>query len=611
VLFALAGLVLPGMALQRLARVPLDPAVVLPLGTAFCAGSYWVALVCGQPWVFLLLSALAAASLALPGLPWDRASGPSVRGALPALLVLVALLAVTQYRWNRVGANGDFLLDPLVPFDSTFHVGLTHELVTGYPPQVPGVAGFPLGYHLGTDLVRAAALRWAHVDPWDSITRLDVTLWAFALMLVLRALTARLGAPPAVVALVPWTLLLTDFSFVFAANVQAHWWTDLLRGNLLLSLVYANPVVPALGLALASLLSLSRFATDGSRGHLLLAAVQAAAVPFFKVFLGAQLLLGFVAAFLLARERRRVPLLLLAAPCALATAALVLGQGGETVAVSFAPLDLVRVTRETLGLSPLQGRRLLVWALVWLLGSLGLRVFGVGRALRALRGSLAASTLATMALIGWPLGLLIRVSAPDVLPGQRPVNDAAYLVEQSGPLLWIFAAWAVVAFARRPVRRVAAAVAVVTLAVPSTLQYVVKKAQTPPDRLPAPMVRAMAALEHSSRPGDVVLQRPGARYPPAPVVLAGRRVPYERFTPYLTQFAPRAALEARHGVVYRFFHTSDRSEALAIARSLGATYLALYGSDRVRFDTTGVLVPLYEEPEARLYRIRDGDPPLR
>ncbi len=77
----------------------------------------------------------------------------------------MALLAATQYPWNRLDASGDFLLDPLVTFDSAFHVGLTHELVIGHPPQVPGVSGFPLGYHLGTDLVRAAALRWAGPTP--------------------------------------------------------------------------------------------------------------------------------------------------------------------------------------------------------------------------------------------------------------------------------------------------------------------------------------------------------------------------------------------------------------------------------------------------------------
>jgi hypothetical protein len=113
----------------------------------------------------------------------------------------------------------------------------------------------------------------------------------------------------------------------------------------------------------------------------------------------------------------------------------------------------------------------------------------------------------------------------------------------------------------------------------------------------------MRALEAVSRPGDVVLQRPGGRYPPAPVVLAGRRVTYERFTPYLTQFVPKAELEKRHVLVRDFFRTRDRAEALAIARSLGASYVALYGSDRVRFDAEGILEPVHEEPGARVYRI--------
>jgi hypothetical protein len=601
------ALVVPGLALQRLARTPVDPALVIPLGAAFSAGAFWAALAAGQAWLFPAAVALAASGLvASPG-AWSRARGPSLRGAIPPLAAVVALLAVTHYGWNRVGPEGDFLLDPLVTFDSTFHVGVTHELVTGYPPEVPGLSGFPLGYHLGTDLVRAAALRWAGTDPWDSLTRLDVTLWAFALILAIRALLARLGAPAAAVALAPWTLLLTDFSFLFATNPQAHWWTDLLRGNLLLSLVYSNPVIPALSLALGALVAFSRYEEDGNRGPLALAALLAAAVPFFKVFLGAHLLLGLAIAFACSSRGPRRALLALATPCALATGVLALGQGGQTVEVALAPLDLARVTRDTLGLTPLDGPRLLPWAAFWLLASLGLRCLGLGRAVRALRGPAAGSVLAGVALTGWPLGLLFRVSAPEVLPGQKIVNDAAYLVEQSGPLLWLFAAVALVSFASTPARRVAATVALVVLATPATIQYAAKKAWTPPDRLPAPMVRAMAALEPVSARGDVVLQRPGARYPPAPVVLAGRRVPYERFTPYLTQFASKKALEARHLVVYRFFRTRDRTEALQIVRSLGASFLALYGHDRIRFDASGLLEPVHEEPGARLYRIRDEE----
>lgn len=606
--FAALALVVPGVALQRSARTPVDPALVLPLGTAFSAGVFWASLALGQPWIFPAAVGLATLGLLLPRRTWLWASGPSFRGALPPLAAIVALLALTHYGWNRIGPAGDFLLDPLVTFDSTFHVGVTHELVTGYPPQVPGVSGFPLGYHLGTDLVRAAARLWAGTDPWDSLTRLDVTLWAFALILAIRSLLARLGAPPAAVALAPWTLLLTDFSFLFATNLQAHWWVDLLRGNLLLSLVYANPVIPALALTLGGLLALARYEDDRRIGHLLLATLMIAAVPFFKVFLGAHLLLGLGIAFVLSRPAPRRALLLVALPCALATAGLAFGQGGETVEVVLAPLDLARVTRETLGLTPLAGSGLLVWAAFWLVASVGLRVLGLGQAVRALRGPAAGSTLAAVALTGWPLGLLFRVSASQVLPGQKIVNDAAYLVEQSGPLLWLFAILGLVGFATTPARRVLACVLLVVLGTPATLQYATKKARTAPDRLPAPMVRAMAALERVSEPGDVVLQRPGARYPPAPVILAGRRVPYERFTPYLTQFASKEALEARHLLVYRFFRTHDRAEAMVIVRSLGASYLALYGHDRIRFDASGLLEPVHEEPGARLYRILDSPP---
>ena len=88
----------------------------------------------------------------------------------------------------------------------------------------------------------------------------------------------------------------------------------------------------------------------------------------------------------------------------------------------------------------------------WLLASLGLRVLGLGRAVRTLRGSAAASTLAGVALTGWPLGLLFRVSAPEMLAGQQTVNDAAYLVEQSGPLLWLFAVVALASASPRPRR---------------------------------------------------------------------------------------------------------------------------------------------------------------
>ena len=58
-----------------------------------------------------------------------------------------------------------------------------------------------------------------------------------------------------------------------------------------------------LALAASALLSLSRFEETGGRGHLALAALQAAAAPFFKVFLGAHLVLGLGVARLGGRRR--------------------------------------------------------------------------------------------------------------------------------------------------------------------------------------------------------------------------------------------------------------------------------------------------------------------
>ena len=603
VAFAAVAVAGPGIAIQRLLRVPIDRALVIPIGVATVAAGYWLSLVSGAPWVFPAVVLLLDLSLLLPAFPWSRAEGPGLRGAAAPLAAIVLLLAATQYPWNRLSARGEFLLDPLVPYDTAFHVGLARELTLGYPPQLPGVSGFPVGYHLGADLVRAAALRWARVDPYDSISRFDLTLGAAALLLALRAFGRRAELGRTAVAVLPWTLLATDVAFAFAPDPWLTWWPDLLRGNILVSLFLANPVIPALALVLAALVALSRYEAGEGRAWLVVAAGLAFAVPFFKVFLGAHLLLGLATATLLSPPGRRAGPLVLALPCAVATALLGLGTGGRTVAITLAPLDLVSITREDLGRPALSAAGLAAWSALWLVASLGLRVLGVPAAMRALRGGLpSVSAAAVMALAAWPLGLLFRVSAPEVLPGQRVVNDAAYLIEQGGPLLWIFTVpvLATLASAYRPALVAALCVA---LAAPGTVQFVVRKALEPPDPLPAPMVRAMVSLERASRPGDVVMQRPGARFPPAPVILIGRRVPYERFTPYLTQFATREALERRHETVFRFFRTTDATEARSIAQSLGARFVCLYGRDRLRFDTASVLEPVHVEAEARCFLI--------
>lgn len=613
VAFVAAVIVLPGVGLQRWLRLRVDPALVVPLGAVVAALAQALALATRQPLVVPLVASACALGAAL-GRP--RLADRPPLALVPAAAALLALLAATQWRGNRPAPDGGFLLDPMG--DQPLHAGLTWEL-TLPDPQVPGLSGVPLSYHVGADLVRAAALDWAGVRPYAPMNREEPALWAVALMLALASLARRLGAPPLAVALAPLTVLLTDFSWLCAlVPGGVAWWSDVFRGNLLVSMAFANPVVPALALAVAALVALARHEAGEGRGWLALAALQAAAVPWFKVFLGAQLAAGLLLAGALAGWRRRgaraadaaVPLVLGALVVA-STLPLVLGGTGEQVEVAVAPLRLVALSLRQLGLEP-AGAALALAALPWLVVSLGLRVFGLPGALRALAGGPAfARAAAAVALVGWPLALLVHVAARDVEGNDLP-SATIYFVEQSGAVLWVFAATALARAASRARRPVLALGAAVLLALPSTVEFAVRKARVALDPVPAAAIRALGAIARDGRRGDVVLQRPGGRYPPLPVVLEGRRVVYERFTPYLTQFAPRDELQRRHEALFRFFRTTDADEAAALARGLGARYLCLYGADRVRFESARLLEPLHEEAGARAYRIAlpaPGAPP--
>jgi hypothetical protein len=615
--FVALALVAPGTGVQRWVGVRADPALVLPLGAAQAAAAYWLSLISGQAWLFPALLGLSAAGVFRRGRTFG--GGLPLRSVAVAFSGLVLLLALTQFRLNRPGPDGGFLFDPMG--DQPLHAGITWELTLPYPPQVPGLAGIPLSYHVGADLVRAAALRWAGVEPYGPLNREEPTLWALALMLALAALVRHLGGGRLAIALAPWTVLLTDFSYLAALQPGTQWWCDIFRGNLLISLAFTNPVVPALALTAGALIALARYEAGEGSGWLGLALFQTAAVPWFKVFLGAHLCLALAVALLAATwrasrsgthspegrpsilRRRLLEVGLPALVCGLSTLPLVLGSSGEQVEVTLAPLRMVRESLEDLGLVGGGPTRLVLATLPWLAVSLGLRLFGLPAAWRALGARLPSTTAAAaLALTGWPLGLFFHAAARDI-EGQELHSAMIYFVEQSGTLLWAFTAVAVGAWVARR-RRPALSLALVGLvAVPSTVEFTARKARVGPAAIPGAFVRALRAVARDGRPGDLVLQRPVPRYPPLPAVLIGRRVLYERFTPYLTQFAPKEELRRRHEMLYRFFRTRDPAVARSIARDLGARYVMLYWKDRVRFDTRNVLVPLHEEEDARAYRL--------
>jgi hypothetical protein len=161
--------------------------------------------------------------------------------------------------------------------------------------------------------------------------------------------------------------------------------------------------------------------------------------------------------------------------------------------------------------------------------------------------------------------------------------------------------------------RVVAVVLAVACLLPAA-ELVARRAARAPEHVPAPVVRAMAALRAASCPGDVVLTRPGVALVPPVVVLAGRRVPLANYIPYWSQFTTPEALAAREAEVWAFFRAADAAAAVEAARRLGARYVHFSGparqsaagepvSVRQRLIEAGALEPVHEEDRSAVYRI--------
>ncbi len=521
-----------------------------------------------------------------------------MRGAALPLAVLVALFAITQYRVNRVDSSGAFLLDVGEHVDTALHVGLSFELVAGYPPQVPGFAGVPMHYHVASHLVRAAAARWAGVHPYDAMSRFDITLWALALVLALRAAAAAAGLGRAAVAAAGFVPLASDLSFVPGLLRGAEWWGQRLGGNFLEPVFFANSIAPAVAIALAAIVALARAERSEGRGYLALAAALAVGAGFFKVFTGAQLVLALGLSWLLGRGRSR--LLVVLVPAALALVALALQArapaGVAGVSVSLAPFAAAAPALAAFGFPAPQGVGYLLAGLAWLALSLGLRVIGLPRAWQALReGGGAACALAVLALSGWPLAMLLRITADPAF------DESTYFLQASGVCLWLFAVPVLGAWARRSWLPVAVLVAV--LALPATLEFVARKAAQRGQPIAPAAVAAMAALRAASCPGDVVITRPLPSFVPLPVVLAGRRVAFSNYLSYWQQFVSPEALAERNRLVRSFFRSLTPSEGLAAAAALDGRFLYMTGRQQVDFDASAVLEPVFERDGERVYRI--------
>ena len=201
---------------------------------------------------------------------------------------------------------------------------------------------------------------------------------------------------------------------------------------------------------------------------------------------------------------------------------------------------------------------------------------------------------------------LPRRRAPEMLEGQKTVNDAAYLVEQGGPLLWVFTVLALVGLGGgaigAPRRRHRAPGALLALPVVDPVR-VEEGARCPTIPFPRRWCGRWTRSPPRAGPATSSCNAPARAIPRCPSCSSAAACPTSASRRGSPSSRPRSRSSARHELVFRFFRTADRDEAMAIARALDARFVALYGADRLRFDTAGALEPVYEDGDVRVLRV--------
>ena len=247
----------------------------------------------------------------------------------------------------------------------------------------------------------------------------------------------------------------------------------------------------------------------------------------------------------------------------------------------------------------------MVWCALWLLASLGLRWLGLLPAFAALRrGPRAGAVLAAMALSAWPLGLAFRIAVTDALPGQKVVNDAAYIVEQGG-------APAVALHRGRP-RRPGHSPRTRSPPWPSWPWPCPRPSSSSCARPKRPPIASPPRWCAPSRPcapwrsraTSSCSDRVHATRPP-PCSSPTSACPTSATRPSARSSPRRRPSSAATSRCFASSGPRTRPRPARSPRDLGASYVALYGPDRVRFDPIGpARARSTQEGDARVYRIR-------
>ena len=512
---------------------------------------------------------------------WRRASArrfePSADSSHVALVGIMALavlpLAVLPLYFPNACPSPDGGLSFYRLADLELHLSVANELTHQIPPQVPFLPGTPLRYHYGMDLLAAAFASIGPLSVPDLTVRFLPVLFQVSTVLAVFCVSrAWLGSSRGALLTTLLVVLGEDFSFVPGLLLRSPqpWAVSFFFMPNVVSPYLLNPILPAVGLLFGALFCLLSFWRTNDRRWLLPTSLTVAALVEYKLFAAAQLLLclGLAGAvcFLRWRDGRLLKATAAALTLAVPLALWLSGWPNPRVVAELRPWPYVPAMLAAIGTgdTPFAQRIaalfmggpvtlagvcgfVLVALPAYLLGTWGLRVLGIPRALagcfRPTLDSGFRSLLALFVIVGTPIALTCALT-PAGFPAFSRYNETAWFLVQSKYVAWVFVVEALMAWSRGRSRllRNALAMAAVGLALPSSIQYFVYQAsQSSTSRIDAPESGVLRFLDQSARPGDVVFAPP----PVAEHVVSLTRCRAPVLTIYPWSFISLADLERR------------------------------------------------------------------
>jgi hypothetical protein len=657
ILAVLLLIYLPGELLVDAADLQLDPLddVMLALVLGMTAGSvlYYVC-----SWVGLEALFLAWPVVAAVGYVWRRRSTWSLRQTRVTLnashllllavliLCLLPLAVLPMYYRNLARLPEDGMAFLRKPNDAIFHLSIAQELTHTVPPEAPFLAGRPLGYHCGLDLLVAMLARVGRLSVLDLTVRFVPTfLLLMTLLAVFCFCRTWLGSANWAALCAMLVFLGEDFSFVpgLLTGSAEVWSAQFFGVPTTFSLYFMNPMLPALGLLFCGLYCLIRYWRSQSRGWLVLTAFIFAIAMEYKVFVTAQvggaLALAALVYLVFFRDRRLAMVtgvtLLMVLPLGLYS---VLGsEAGSRVWMRLDPWPYIPEGLEQLGLlQSALGREigalfqggpvtlvglagLLAVALpLYVVGSLGVRVLAVPRVVRGFFAPRADSGvrffLSVFCILGPAATLLLSVT-PSGYPPEHEYNNAVWFYVQSKYVVWVLVAESVAACLRnrRSLWKGMAVAAIVALSVPSSLQYFGGQLSYEPSTLGSDELELTDFVGAQCPAGQVVLSRQAVGESVA--ALTTCRVPYLRLGIYPHSFVSMEELAQRREDTDAFWRDWNEGELRTeILDRYGIEYVVV---DRRAGDETWdpgdsssgsmALKPVFENGDFTVYEVRSDD----